>query len=160
MTKKVVTSIATIISSTIYIIIALAIIIALLPMVAGYRPVVVLSGSMEPTYPVGSVIYYKAAEYKDINVGDAITFGIGENSLATHRVIGKDDANQELRTKGDNNPTEDPNPVLYANVAGKTAKLAIPYAGIISTYLKEIPVIIIIAAVLIICSILTPEKRK
>ena len=160
MTKKVVTSIATIISSTIYIIIALAIIIALLPMIVGFRPVVVLSGSMEPTYPVGSVIYYKAAEYKDINVGDAITFGIGENSLATHRVIGKDDANQELRTKGDNNPTEDPNPVLYTNVAGKTAKLAIPYAGIISTYLKEIPVIIIIAAVLIICSILTPEKRK
>ena len=160
MTKKVVASIATIISSTIYIIIALAIIIALLPMIVGFRPVVVLSGSMEPTYPVGSVIYYKATEYKDINVGDAITFGIGENSLATHRVIGKDDANQELRTKGDNNPTEDPNPVLYANVAGKTAKLAIPYAGIISTYLKEIPVIIIIGAVLILCSILTPEKTK
>jgi len=160
MTKKVITSIATIISSTIYIIIAMAIVIALLPMVVGYRPVVVLSGSMEPTYPVGSVIYYKAAEYKDINVGDAITFVIGENSLATHRVIEKDDTNQEFRTKGDNNPTEDPNPVIYANVAGKTAKLAIPYAGIISTYLKEIPVIIMIAAVLIICSILTPNKPE
>ena len=129
-------------------------------MLAGYRPVVVLSGSMEPTYPVGSVIYYKAAEYADINVGDAITFGIGEGSLATHRVIEKNDTNQEFKTKGDNNPTEDPNPVIYANVAGKTAKIAIPYAGIISTYLKEIPVIIMIGAVLIICSILTPEKRK
>ena len=138
----------------------MAIVIALLPMVVGYRPVVVLSGSMEPTYPVGSVIYYKAAEYKDINVGDAITFVIGENSLATHRVIEKDDTNQEFRTKGDNNPTEDPNPVIYANVAGKTAKLAIPYAGIISTYLKEIPVIIAIGAVLIICSMLTTSKEK
>ena len=129
-------------------------------MLVGYRPVVVLSGSMEPTYPVGSVIYYKTAEYADISVGDAITFGIGEGSLATHRVIEKDDTNQEFRTKGDNNPTEDPNPVIYANVAGKTAKIAIPYAGIISTHLKEIPVIIMIGAVLIICSILTPEKRK
>ena len=129
-------------------------------MLVGYKPVVVLTGSMEPTYPVGSVIYYKATEYKDINVGDAITFGIGEDSLATHRVIGKDDTNQEFRTKGDNNPTEDINPVIYANVAGKTAKIAIPYAGIISTHLKEIPIIIMIVTVLIICSILTPEKRK
>ena len=29
------------------------------PMLAGYHPVVVLSGSMEPTYHVGSIIYYK-----------------------------------------------------------------------------------------------------
>ena len=160
MTRKVITSIAAVISSAIYLLIAAAVIITLLPMALGYKPVVVLTGSMEPTYPVGSVIYYKAAEYKDINVGDAITFGIGEGSLATHRVIEKDNTNQEFRTKGDNNPTKDPNPVLYANVAGKTAKLAIPYAGIISTHLKEIPVIIAIGAVLILCSILTPEKRK
>ena len=44
------------------------------PMVLGYHPVVVLSGSMEPTYHVGSVIYYKATPFEQINVGDPITF--------------------------------------------------------------------------------------
>ena len=44
------------------------------PMVAGYKPVVVLSGSMEPTYHVGSVIYYKSTSFADIQEGDAVTF--------------------------------------------------------------------------------------
>jgi signal peptidase I, archaeal type len=160
MTRKVITSIAKVISSAIYLLIAVAVIIALLPMIAGFRPVVVLSGSMEPTYPVGSVIYYKATQYEDINVGDAITFKIGGGALATHRVIEKDEALQEFKTKGDNNPSEDVNPIAYANIVGKTAKVAIPHAGVIATYFKEIPVIIAIAAILIICSMLTPSKSK
>ena len=160
MTKKVIGGIAWIVSSVIYLLIAVAIIVALLPMVAGFRPVVVLSGSMEPTYPVGSVIYYKTAAYEDIAIGDAITFRIGGGALATHRVIEKDETNQEFMTKGDNNPTEDVNPIDYADVVGKTARLAIPYAGVVATYLKEIPVIIMIGAVLIICSLLTPVKPR
>lgn len=40
------------------------------PMIAGYKPVVVLSGSMEPTYHVGSVIYYKHLPFADIQVGE------------------------------------------------------------------------------------------
>ena len=160
MTKKVIAGIATVISSTIYLLIAVAIIIALVPMIVGFRPVVVLSGSMEPTYPVGSVIYYKALAYKDISIGDAITFKIGGGALATHRVIEKDDTLKEFRTKGDNNPTEDTNPIEYTNVVGKTAKIVIPYAGIVATHLKEIPVIIMLGATLIICSVLTPERKR
>ena len=160
MTKKVIAGIAKIISSVIYLLIAAAIIIALVPMIAGFRPIVVLSGSMLPTYPVGSVIYYKASAYEDIAIGDAITFRIGGGALATHRVIERDDELQEFRTKGDNNPTEDSNPVAYKDIVGKTGQIVIPYAGTIATYLKEIPVIIMIGAVLIICSILVPEKQK
>jgi signal peptidase I, archaeal type len=160
MIRKVITGIARVISGAIYLLIITAIVIALLPMVAGYRPVVVLSGSMEPAYPIGSVIYYKASGYEDINVGDAITFRIGGGALATHRVIEKDDTLQEFKTKGDNNPTEDVNPIAYTEVVGKTAKIAIPYAGVMATHLKEIPIIIMIGAVLIICSMLTPERRK
>ena len=160
MTKKVIAIIATVISSIIYLLIAVAIIIALLPMIAGFRPVVVLSGSMEPTYPVGSIIYYKATAYEAIAIGDAITFKIGGGALATHRVIEKDDTLQEFKTKGDNNPTEDTNPIAYTNIVGKTAKIVIPYAGIAATHLKEIPIIIMIGAVLIICSMLTPHKPK
>ena len=158
MTKKVIACIAKVISSAIYLVIAVAVIVALLPMVVGFRPVVVLSGSMEPTYPVGSVIYYKAAKYEDIAVGDAITFRIGGGALATHRVIEKNDEAKEFMTKGDNNPTEDVNPIAYANVVGRTEKIAIPHAGVIATYFKEIPVIVAIGAILILCSVLAPGK--
>ena len=160
MTKKVIGGIAVGVSSVIYLLIAVAIIVALLPMIVGFRPVVVLSGSMEPAYPVGSVIYYKATKYDEITKGDAITFRIGGGALATHRVIEKDEEAQEFLTKGDNNPTEDVNPIAYANVVGKTSKIAIPHAGVIATYFKEIPVIIAIGAILILCSILAPSKSE
>ena len=45
-------------------VVIIALVLILAPMVVGYKPVVVLSGSMEPTYPVGSLIYYKAASLR------------------------------------------------------------------------------------------------
>ena len=55
----------------------------------GLTPFAVLSGSMEPTYHVGSLIYVKDADPADIEVGDPITFVVNEDLLvATHRVVG------------------------------------------------------------------------
>ena len=56
------------------------------PMVAGYKPVVVLSGSMEPAYHVGSVIYYKSTPFEQIKEGDAITFKAGESAEEPERL--------------------------------------------------------------------------
>ena len=56
--------------------------------VFGLTPYTVLSGSMEPTYHVGSLIYVKEAEPAEIEVGDPITFVVNEDLLvATHRVV-------------------------------------------------------------------------
>ena len=56
--------------------------------VIGLTPYTVLSGSMEPTYHVGSLIYVKEAEPSEIEVGDPITFVVNEELLvATHRVV-------------------------------------------------------------------------
>ena len=74
------------------------------PLVMGYHPVVVLSGSMEPTYHVGSVIYYKATPFEQINVGDPITFvGAEGGAMVTHRVIEKDESARAFGTEGDAN---------------------------------------------------------
>ena len=103
------------------------------PMLAGYRPVVVLSGSMEPTFPVGSVIYYKAASFEQIQEGDPITFHAGEDgSLVTHRVVEKQELSSDFITKGDANETADPNPVSYDRVAGRASDVKIPYADTLS----------------------------
>ena len=46
--------------------------IVCVPMIMGYKPVVVLSGSMEPTYHVGSVIYYHQVNKEDLKEQDVI----------------------------------------------------------------------------------------
>ncbi len=54
----------------------------------GLTPYAVLSGSMEPTYHVGSLIYVKDIDPADIEIGDPITFVVNEDLLlATHRVV-------------------------------------------------------------------------
>lgn len=56
--------------------------------VVGLTPYTVLSGSMEPTYHVGSLIYVKEVEPSEVEVGDPITFVVNEDLLvATHRVV-------------------------------------------------------------------------
>ena len=56
--------------------------------VLGLTPYAVLSGSMEPSYPVGSLIYVKKMQPADVRVGDAITFVVNDELLvATHRVV-------------------------------------------------------------------------
>lgn len=75
----------------------------------GLTPYTVLSGSMEPTYPVGSVIYVKAVDPETLSVGDPITFRLDGTAVATHRIIEitKDERGPGFRTKGDANDTAD-----------------------------------------------------
>ena len=105
----------------------------------GYQPYCVLSGSMEPTYHTGSLIYVKKADPQDIKVGDPITFVLDENlTVATHRVIEIDEASQHFYTKGDANDTEDGGLVHYKNVVG-TPIFSIPYLGYVADYIQHPP---------------------
>ncbi len=96
------------------------------PMITGARPVVVLSGSMRPTFEVGTIIYYKAVPQEEIQEGDIITYQMG-NELVTHRV--KRIENGDFITQGDANNTEDGKPIPYASVQGRVGGLAIPVLG-------------------------------
>lgn len=137
-----------ILSWPVYLCIAAFLLIAA-PLAVGNHPVVVLSGSMEPAYPVGSVIYYKSASPDDISAGDPITFRAGEDgALITHRVVEKREITREFVTKGDANETADPSPVSYALVVGKASGWAIPYAGYLVTFGKKPAVIAIMAGIL------------
>lgn len=53
----------------------------------GLNTYVVLSGSMEPTYHTGSLLYVKSVDPQDLRVGDPITFMLNEDTVATHRII-------------------------------------------------------------------------
>ena len=104
--------------------------------VVGLTPYAVLSGSMEPTYPVGSMIYVKAADPADVEVGDPITFYLGEGLIATHRVVSIDGAG--FHTKGDANNAEDGTPVAPANLIGRP-RFCIPGLGYFSAWIAEPP---------------------
>lgn len=72
--------------------------------VVGLTPYTVLSGSMEPTYHVGSLIYVKEVEPSEVEVGDPITFVVNEDLLvATHRVVEIDVQTSRQQTIVDEN---------------------------------------------------------
>lgn len=119
------------------------------PIILGYRPVIVLSGSMEPNYPVGSITYYHKCDFEKLSVGDAITFK-AEDSLVTHRITTVNGLSRTVVTKGDNNLSEDPVPVEENEIVGKAVKLAIPYAGYFVIYGRKPIAIAAMAAILLI----------
>ena len=75
-------------------------------LLAGIRPYVVLSGSMEPVIRTGSLCFvYRRADYEDICTGDIIAFHVQGGNLVTHRVIAVTE--EGLETKGDANELSD-----------------------------------------------------
>lgn len=128
------------------IIVALVVILALLLVgarVVGLQVFTVLSGSMEPTYHTGSLIYVKKVDPYTIEPGQPITFMLDENTIATHRVVGvvpdeEDPTVIRFRTKGDANDAEDGSLVHYKNVIG-TPIFSIPYLGYVADYIQHPP---------------------
>ena len=111
--------------------------------VVGLQVFTVLSGSMEPTYHTGSLIYVKKVDPYTIKEGQPITFMLDEDTIATHRVVGivpdEDDPTViRFRTKGDANDAEDGSLVHYKNVVG-TPVFSIPYLGYVADYIQHPP---------------------
>lgn len=104
-----------------------------LPGLVGGMPLSVLTGSMSPHLPAGTLVVTKPTSAEEIGVGDVITFQIesGKPAVVTHRVIERSiDSNGEVSftTQGDANNTPDPQPVQEVQVRGKVW-YAIPYLG-------------------------------
>lgn len=109
----------------------------------GLQPFVVLSGSMEPTYHVGSLVYVKSVDYKQLWVGDPITYMLDEDTVVTHRIIEvlvdeEDPDTIRYFTQGDANDVPDGTSVHYKNIIGKPV-FSIPYLGYVSNYIQKPP---------------------
>ena len=105
----------------------------------GYKCYTIISGSMQPIYNVGDLIYVKPVEPANINVGDPITFVLNEDLVvATHRVVRIDAENQRFYTKGDANEIEDSDPVHFNNVIG-VPKFSLPKLGYVSEFIQNPP---------------------
>ena len=111
--------------------------------VIGIQPFTVLSGSMEPVYSPGDLIYVREVDYRTLGEGDIITFMLSEDTVATHRIVGvvpdENDPNVlRYRTKGDANDAEDGSLVHYKNVIGSPI-FSLPKMGYVANYIQNPP---------------------
>ena len=79
-------------------VIALAV-VSFVPRAFGYTPFAVLSGSMEPELPVGSMVFVRQVEPTDIAVGDNATFYRSDGAVVTHQVYQIDPVAQMIGTQ-------------------------------------------------------------
>ncbi|MBR3696831.1 MAG: signal peptidase I [Clostridia bacterium] len=89
------------------------------PNVFGFKPFIVLSGSMEPTIKTGDIVIIKNCDKDKLKTGDIIAYKSGK-SIITHRIdsVIEEDGEKKFITKGDNNNAEDKNPVSISSVEG------------------------------------------
>lgn len=108
----------------------------------GYTPYTVLSGSMEPTFHVGSLIYVKEVDPTTLKVGDPLTFTFSNGTIVTHKIIEVIEADNpsqlQFRTQGEANNTPDGEPVTVNRIIGKPA-FTIPYLGFVSHFVQNPP---------------------
>jgi len=118
-------------------VVGLALLLIVVPKVSGSLPLTVLTSSMEPGLPPGTLIIVKPIDPDDIQVGDVVTYQIesGVPGVITHRVIDISSSSNGDRTfifQGDNNGSPDEKPVLPVQIQGKVW-YSVPYVGYLNS---------------------------
>ncbi len=135
----------------------------------GFRLYTVLSGSMEPSVPVGSLVLVKPqGEYKE---GQVITYKSRSDinnptpeNTTTHRIVEiiEDNDRMQYVTKGDANDVNDSEPISKGQIIGGMI-FSIPLAGHIISFAKTqegLIVLIVIPAVIIVYSEIINIKNE
>ncbi len=144
-----------VINAVISLVVVLLLAVFLLPRAFGYQPYMVVSASMQQSFPVGSLIFVRDAQPEEIQVGDPITFTSGTLTI-THRVVGIDYENRVFTTKGDNNNVSETIP--FDSLKGKALNFSLPYLGYFSSWFitmqGRITVIVVIACMALLSLVL------
>ena len=112
----------------------------LVPRLAGATPYTVLTGSMRPDLPPGTLVVVRSAPAESIHVGDVITYQLesGKPTVVTHRVIAVGatvTGEPVFTTRGDANDVADEAPVRPVQVKGRLW-YSVPYLGRVNTILS------------------------
>ncbi len=104
------------------------------PRIMGFGAYEVVSGSMEPEIPIGSLVLVREADPGNIAEGEVIAFlkPDDESLVITHRVVQNDKENEQFVTKGDANKVQDNAPVPYKNLIGRVEHHFPKVGGIIA----------------------------
>lgn len=155
-----------------WVLVAIALILAVLLFglkLFGLQPYTIVSGSMEPNYPVGSIVYVSKVNANDLRKGDVITFKVAGNTIVTHRieeVVYDDPSSVMFRTKGDNNNTADGALVAPGSIIGKV-QFHIPLIGYLAVFLQSkagrytsIAIVVVLIALIILPDIIFGKDNK
>jgi signal peptidase len=113
----------------------LAGLVVIVPAVSGSTPYTILTSSMEPGLPPGTLVIVKPIDPEAIKIGTVVTYQLdsGEPEVVTHRVIEIQGptlpgADPSFITKGDANSEPDARPVMTVQVRG-AVWYSVPYIG-------------------------------
>ena len=108
-----------------------------IPDFMGYKPFIVMSGSMAPDIMVGDLIITQEADPEDLSAGDVIAYRYGEESVITHRIqeVTRQDGALAFITKGDANNVED-NEVPTADRVEGRLRWTLPGLGNAAMFLQ------------------------
>ena len=135
------------------------------PSVFGYKPFIVLSGSMETEIHVGDLILTKEVNPENLKLEDVIAFRDAEGTVTTHRII--DIVEKEnvtyFVTKGDNNESQDKNLVEFKDVEGLYIGRIPGVGSLLNSLSQPTTIIIVILGVTVIFGIafmITSKKER
>lgn len=114
----------------------LAAAVVTVPKLAGIWPYMILSSSMEPTIPTGSLVFVNTKDKQAAN-GDIVTFSMtnGKDEITvTHRIVETTD--EGFITRGDNNEVNDLKLLTADRIVG-TYATSVPYAGYIMSKITK-----------------------
>lgn len=100
--------------------------IIFIPKLFGYNPLVVISGSMEPTLKVGGLLYYEEIDINDFKEKDILVYELKDH-IISHRVV--EHLDNGFITKGDANNSYDSSIVNDNQVLGRGTNWSIPLLG-------------------------------
>lgn len=123
------------------------------PSVFGYKPFVVLSGSMESEISVGDLVFVKNVDVNTLKTNDIIAFRDNENLVTTHRIVDeiKIDNKRCFKTKGDSNNEEDEGTVCEKQIEGKYQGKIAKIGNVIIFIQKPLGFTVMMLSILIVC---------
>lgn len=121
------------------------------------KPLVVISGSMEPNLKIGGIIYYHEKNYEDYEVGDVLVYRLN-NDIISHRIY--DITENGIITKGDANNTYDNFLVLENQILGEGTDWCIPYMGYYAEFIYRNKILLYMLVMIVGLNIIIETKKE
>ena len=131
-----------------------AIVFIALPLLGGLEYRTIISGSMEPEIPVGSLVIIEKVKDEDIKIGDVVTFYLSGETTVTHKVVGYDLSQDALITHGVANDEGTNEYTPFDNVLGRVV-FTVPWIGRLFLFVSTTRGKIIAATIIVVLYILS-----
>lgn len=121
----------------------------------------VLSGSMEPTIPTGSLVFALDVKPEELVVEDILMFNPRETNMVMHRIVDivETENGREFITRGDANNVNDPVPIYPQEVKGRVFGF-VPYVGTGIQWIQQNIILVVAAIVGVIAAWTLIFERK